>query len=215
MSALDPDEARVRAGWDESRFALGICADDAALADLVARHREPHRAYHDLTHIAACLRELEGLRALSARPGEVATALLFHDAVYVPLASDNEARSAELAGEVLARGGADPAAIERVRAAILATRSHDAPADPDAALVCDIDLSILATAGATFDAYELAVRKEHAMIPDEPFARGRSAFVRGMLARPRLFHTPELHARWDTLARANLTRSLARWRPVV
>lgn len=217
MNGVDADLVRVRAAWDESRFALGIGPDDAAFADLCARHREAHRHYHDLTHVSACLAELEGLRALASRPAEVVTALLFHDAIYVPLASDNESRSAELCAEVLSRAGADPAAIERVRAAILATRAHDAMAegDGDVALVCDVDLSILAAPRETFDAYELGVRREHAMIPDEAFARGRSAFVRGLAQRPRLFGTPALHARWDQPARANLERSLVRWRPVV
>ena len=152
------------------------------------------------------------MRALATRPAEVATALLFHDAIYVPLAPDNEARSAALAGECLERAGADPTATGRVRAAIEATRSHEAPDGGDAALVLDIDMSILAAPAATFEAYEDGVRDEHATIDDASFARGRSAFVRDLLARDRLFHLDTLHERWDAAARANLERSARRWR---
>jgi predicted metal-dependent HD superfamily phosphohydrolase len=205
-------ERRVRAAWDEARAGLGLGSDDAALDDLIARYREPHRRYHDLRHIAACLEELDRVRALATRPAEVATALLFHDAIYVPLARDNEARSAALAGECLARAGADPAATSRIRAAIEATRSHEAPEGGDAALVLDIDMSILAAPSATFDAYEDGVRREHATIDDASFARGRSAFVLALLERKRLFHVEALHRRWDAAARANLERSLRRWR---
>lgn len=213
MSAPDPAEDRVRAAWDTSRLGLGIGPDPAALNALVAAYREPHRRYHDLSHVAACLVELEAVASLAARPAEVMTALLFHDVVYVPLAGDNEARSAQLAAEALERGGAAPEAVLRVRAAILGTRTHEAPADADAALVCDVDLSILAAPPTVFDAYERGVREEHAMIPDEAFARGRSAFVRSLSSRPRLFHTPVLAERWEAAARANLRRSLLRARP--
>lgn len=207
----DLAETRVRAAWDEMRLGLGLGRDDAALEDLIARHREPHRRYHDLRHVAACLEELDAVRALAARPAEVTAALLFHDAVYVPLARDNEARSAALAGERLGRAGADEAATSRIRAAIEATRSHEAPDGGDAALVLDIDMSILAAPAATFDAYEEGVRGEHAMLDDASFARGRAAFVRGLLARERLFHLEPLHERWDAAARANLERSARRW----
>src|SRR5262245_39295281 len=208
----DLAETRVRAAWDEARTGLGLGRDDAALEHLIARYREPHRRYHDLRHIAACLEELDRVRALAARPAEVAMALLFHDAIYAPLARDNEARSAALAGECLERAGANPAATARIRAAIEATRSHEAPDGGDAALVLDVYMSILAAPAATFDAYEDGVRGEHAMIDDASFARGRSAFVRGLLERERLFHVAALHERWNAAARANLERSARRWR---
>lgn len=201
----------MRAGWDESRAGLGIGVDEAACVDLVARYLEPGRHYHDLAHVAACLAELEPLRALANRLPEVTTALLFHDVIYVAMRPDNEAKSAELAAQVLGRAGADPAAVQRIRVAIEATRTHDAPDDDDVALVLDVDMSILAAPAETFDAYEDGVRAEHAVIDDATFAGGRSAFVRGLLARPRVFHVPELHTRWDARARANLERSLRRW----
>jgi predicted metal-dependent HD superfamily phosphohydrolase len=206
---VSDDQARVRAAWDESRFGLGLGKDDAALDDLVARYREPWRHYHDLSHVAACLVVLEPWRSLSTRSAEVISALLFHDVVYVPMAKSNEAESAVLARRVL--DGADPDATARIARAIEATRTHDAPADPDAALVLDVDMSILAAAPDVFDRYEAAVRAEHAAIDDASFARGRSAFVAACLAREVLFHVPALHAAWDGAARANLRRSLARW----
>lgn len=211
MSDDAADVARVRAGWDEARFGLGLGPDESAFAELVARYREPHRRYHDLAHVAACLRALEGGRALAERPAEVMAALLFHDAVYVPLARDNEARSAALATDVLGRAGLGSDALARVGASILATATHDAPAGGDAALVVDVDMSILAAPPEAFDAYEDAVRAEHAAVDAAAFAAGRAAFVARLLARPRLFFLPELAARWEAPARANLMRSLARW----
>ena len=208
-------EQLVRDAWLESRYGLGIGPDDAALDALVARYREPHRRYHDLSHLTACLRVLDGARSLTTRPAEVLAALLFHDAVYVPLAKDNEAKSAELAAEVLARAGAPDEVIARIARMILATRAHAAADDADTALMLDVDLSILAAEEVAFDAYERGVREEHEAIDDARFAAGRAAFVRDLLARPRLFATDAMHERLDAAARANLKRSLARWERVL
>lgn len=197
--------------WDESRLGLGIGADEAGYADLCDHYMEPYRRYHDLGHIDACLMSFDGLRHLAERPSEVATALFFHDVIYRPLANDNEAQSAAFMRARLSAAGADPDATGRIEAAILCTQHHDRPPSSDAALVLDIDMSILAERPEVFDAYEDAVRAEYAAIDDTSFAAGRSAFVRGTLERPVIFHTPELATRWDQAARANLRRALDRW----
>ncbi len=201
----------MREAWEESRLGLGIGADEAGFAEVSARYDEGHRRYHDRTHVEACLRIFDGLRHLSERPSEVATALIFHDVVYQPLANDNEAESATLMRTMLERAGTDQSAIERIEGAIVATASHDHPPSADAALVLDIDMSILAEPPDVFDAYESAVRAEYAMIDDATFAAGRSAFLRRTVEAPVIFHTAELAARWDASARANLKRALARW----
>lgn len=199
----------MKTWWDESRMGLGLGADDAGFGRLCAQYAEPQRRYHDLRHIEACLSVFDGLRHLAERPSEVATALLFHDVIYQPLASDNEARSAAQMRAMLADAHLD--ALDRIEAAILCTQHHDRPPSPDAALVLDIDMSILAEPPDVFDAYEDAVRAEYAVIDDASFASGRSAFLRATLEGAAIFHTPELAARWDEAARANLRRALDRW----
>lgn len=201
--------------WNAARTGLGLGPDDATLADLTARYREPHRRYHGLSHLEACLMIFEEVRALATPPvvaSEVVMALFFHDAIYVPFARDNEAESATLATEVLARAGLDQEASARIEEAILATRHAEENLSATAALVVDVDLSILATPAPVFDAYEDAVRAEYAALDDARFAEGRAAFVRSMLARAWLYSTPGLRERWEADARANLRRSLTRWR---
>jgi hypothetical protein len=59
-----------------------------------ARYAEPHRRYHTWAHVLACF-DARDCITRAALP-EVDLALLFHDAIYDPLAKDNEARSAGL-----------------------------------------------------------------------------------------------------------------------
>ena len=177
--------------------------------ELVALYSEPHRHYHDLTHLDACLIAFDEHRELAARPGEVLAALLFHDAIYDPTRSDNESRSAELARTVLE--GASTESLDRIAHAIEATRTHDAAGDPDVALVLDVDLSILGAEPETYDAFERAIRREYAHVPDALFASGRRAVLEGFARRDRIYVTRDFHDALDARARANLARAIAHW----
>src|SRR5258706_16295203 len=73
--------------------------DVRALERAHSAYQSPGRHYHTWEHVLACV---EHLRSMSCEsPRTVFLALLFHDAVYVAGASDNEEQSARLAREVL------------------------------------------------------------------------------------------------------------------
>lgn len=194
--------------WTDAWTRLGLAGDDAWLARLLASHAEPGRHYHTLQHLAECLALADDMAHLAGRPGEVAIALWFHDAVYVPQAKDNEARSAGWAREALRAAGADPGVIARVQGLVLATAHHDAPDDRDTGLVIDIDLAILAAAPARFAEYEHQVRAEYADVPAPVYQQKRRELLARILARPAIYTTPALHARFEAQARSNLQRSL-------
>jgi predicted metal-dependent HD superfamily phosphohydrolase len=175
---------------------------------LAERYGEPHRAYHDLAHIAEVLRWFDvvadevGWHA----PRDVYDAILFHDVIYDPTRSDNEARSAELARE--------HGASERTAALILLTAKHgsisDTEADHDAAHFLDADTAILGASPSEFDAYDAAIAVEYKHVPPDAYRAGRRAFLEKMHARPRLFLTDFFHARLDAPARSNLARAISR-----
>jgi predicted metal-dependent HD superfamily phosphohydrolase len=183
-----------------------------ALRDLTRRYAEPHRAYHTAEHIAEVLRwfdwaaERTGWRDLV----DVYLAIVFHDAIYDPLAADNEARSAALARDAVA-------ASERTQMLIRLTARHaklapaDLEGDDDAAQFLDCDLAILAAPSERFDAYDAAIAREYRAVPLDEFRRGRGAFLRTLLERPRLFLSELFHAELDRFARDNLRRVLARY----
>jgi len=181
---------------------------DAVHDDLVARHAESHRAYHTLAHVAFCLDEFERVRSLAAKPNEAEMALWFHDAVYEPTASDNEARSATLARQACMAMKLPHAFSKRVYHLVIATQHAGVPSDPDAQLVADIDLAVLGQPPADYDAYERRVRREYSDVSDVDFWTGRAAILRKLLSRPRVYATDPFHARYEEAARANLARSI-------
>ena len=138
----------------------------------------------------------------------VGLALWFHDAIYMPGAADNEARSARVAQEALTALGMAKPEVCRVMSLIEATAHREPPASVDAELICDIDLSILGRAWPVYERYAAAIRSEYAMPPDE-FALQRAKFLRSMLDRGRIFHTDHFRNRFEQTARENMQRELA------
>lgn len=182
-------------------------------AELTALYRADDRHYHGMAHIEALLRLLGEYRDAFSDPEAVEAAIWFHDAVYDSRAKDNEAQSAALAREKLA-GRTDTERIGRIAAMIEATATHTvpdldaAPARRDAALLLDMDLSILGARPDLFDAYEAAVRREYAWVEEPLWVAGRGAVLKSFLDREHIFHTDVFRDRFETQARENLARSI-------
>ena len=118
---------------------------------VLAAYEEPHRHYHGVEHLRDCLSQLDAAPATRADRDLAETALWFHDAVYDPRASDNEARSAEWAERALSDAGAPEPRAREVGRLIRLTDHARPPGDPAGALVCDVDLSVLGRPTAEFD----------------------------------------------------------------
>lgn len=175
---------------------------------LMAAYSEPGRAYHNAAHIRDCLAELDLNRGLAQYPDEVEAALWFHDAVYVPGATDNEVRSAELARRRLSEAAVPPEVTDRIAALVLATR-HDAPTGvPDQQLICDIDLSILGREPEIFDQYERRIRREYSWVPKPLYRRERFSLLSEFLGRQSIYQTDRFRRNYEASARANLKRLL-------
>jgi predicted metal-dependent HD superfamily phosphohydrolase len=190
-----------------------------ALAELLVTHYgEPHRAYHNATHIAELLEWFDRIADNGdwQRPRDIYDAILFHDVIYDPRASDNEAKSAALARthgasdfactliELTARHG-------KLTHHDLVGRNTGLASPRDAQYFLDADLAILGAPPARFDAYDAAIRTEYAHVPDDAFRAGRGAFLRNLHAKPRLYFSQLFHDNLDHLARANLERAIARY----
>lgn len=162
------------------------------------RYAEPHRRYHTVRHLRAVLAALHRWLGPTL-PEPLYEAALWHDAVYDPRASDNEAQSAVLTDN------------PRAKLLILSTQRHEpVDSEPDALALLDADLWILGAPPRTYDRYAQLIREEYAFVAEDDFRRGRAAVVERFLARPRLYFrdAPEREAQ----ARANLSRELSHQR---
>lgn len=168
------------------------------LLELTRRYTEPHRSYHGLPHVAWML---EAGRELGLDEDQQ-LAIWFHDAVYDVPGPDNEERSAALAVERLSAAGLAPERIARVERIVLDTRDHRPSLDASKPVI-DLDLASLALPRPAFEANGERIRAEWSHVPEREFAAGRLAFMRGFLARERLFWT-DWGAPLEARARENL-----------
>jgi predicted metal-dependent HD superfamily phosphohydrolase len=178
---------------------------------LLARYAEPHRRYHDLLHLAEVLQALRALSSPAPLPAPVVCAAYWHDAVYEPVRPDNEQRSAELAARVLPGLGVSAPDVEEVVRLVLLTATHSpAAGDASGALLSDADLAVLASPPERYRAYTDGVRSEYDHLDDDAFRHGRTAVLRELAERPRLFTTEPGWRRWEVAARRNLRDELTR-----
>jgi predicted metal-dependent HD superfamily phosphohydrolase len=166
------------------------------------------RHYHTRAHLEACLRAFDAVRSLAKHAGEVEMALWFHDAIYRTWRSDNEQRSADWAARVLRGGGCPEAVIARIESAILATLHGDEPVQGDAALVVDVDLSILGQSAVVYEQFERDVRREYWWVPRKRYVAARVGVLQGFLDRPRIYHFEPFVKRYEVRARENLAGAI-------
>ena len=176
--------------------------------DLLRAYQEPHRRYHGVDHLRDCLEQLDAAPATGEARDLAETALWFHDAVYVPGAADNEARSAEWAARALLEAGAPETRAHQVARLVRFTDHAQSSDDPVATLVCDVDLSILGRPPEEFAEYEGRIRAEYQRVPEPIYRMGRASILAGLLAREPLYGSDHFRALYEAAARKNLTRSL-------
>lgn len=191
------------------------------LAAIEAAYAAPPRAYHNYGHVQEVQRHYAAVATGPgwAQPREVRLAVLYHDAIYEAGRHDNEARSAELAVEHIARWLPDAGLdAHRVAELIDLTARHgqfapedfgDDPVSRDAKHFLDCDMAILGAEPATFDAYDRGIAAEYRdHVPGWLFKLNRRRFLKSLLARERIFLSEWFHARYDAPARDNLRRAV-------
>ena len=177
-------------------------------AAVMAAWSEPHRRYHDLSHLAAVLGLVDALAAAADDADAVRLAAWYHDAVYDPRSTENEARSAGRARAGL-RGLVSDERLAEVERLVLLTADHDPdPDDANGAVLCDADLAVLASPPEAYAGYASAVRAEYGHLSDAEFTAGRIAVLERLLALPALYRLPDDDERWTATARANLGAEL-------
>ena len=171
-------------------------------------YSEPIRHYHTLKHIDVLLTRQEEF--FPDAGDTVKLAIWFHDIFYIPGYTDNERVSADIFHALMK----DTVSMwyglsAKVQSMILATKNH-VPCFEGEEIIIDLDLSGLADKSENYDFTTSLVRAEFGKYTDEEWAMGRRAFLQGMLAKERIYHTELFRSGdWEERARANLERELA------
>ena len=198
--------------WLQFAGTLGIRlkAAEAIWLDLAEAYGEDGRIYHTLIHIQHAWGIANQLQSVATDFTAVQLAIWFHDVVYDPRRSDNEAQSAAYTRRVLQPLGVAEDLLDTVADLILATKNHEtAVPDPNKFVVIDADLAVLSAPPQQYDAYARAIRREYSFVPDEAYRAGRTAVLRRFLARSPFYFTEWMRERGDTAAQQNLSRELA------
>jgi len=155
---------------------------------LVAKYAEPHRRYHNITHISQCLYTLDmvyttGLIHKFDDYVHARLAIWFHDAIYRMDGNDsNELESYWYAVDCI---GVKYVNENLLRDTILATnhKTDLKSIQRIPRLVADIDISILGSPKPLYRAYSSAIRAEYEHIPDDVYISKRLEFLRRTLIR--------------------------------
>jgi predicted metal-dependent HD superfamily phosphohydrolase len=160
----------------------------SSLLSVVQPHYdEPHRAYHNLTHIYGVYNELLACRDEIKNWDAVYYAVWFHDVIYDPMRHDNELQSALFAEQYLLNIGFSNENIKLVKKHILATQGHHVSDNHDTNLLTDADLAILGSTPTLYRQYAAQIRAEYNFVPPDDYRKGRTQVLQHFLSMPRLF----------------------------
>lgn len=201
------DVERFAAVWDRCVASPPSPPATEVYAQLAARLGASDRRFHNLQHIAECLKHLDRVAALVRDRDAVELAIWFHDAEYTPGDGSNERRSAELFMSLSA--GADPVLRRRVTGLILATRHRTPARTLDRRFIEDIDLIGFGAPWEQFMRNGDLLRDEFASQPDEKYYKGQVAFLTMLERRPMFFLTDFFRSRYEAKAKENIRRLLA------
>jgi predicted metal-dependent HD superfamily phosphohydrolase len=179
-----------------------------------ARYREPHRSHHTERHLDEMLSLFDELRGRFKHPVAVLAAIYWHDAVYDPARSDNEAASAALLVRDLT-GSTGRLTVARAASLVMATREHAVPDGmspglaADCALFLDTDMWVLGSPPERYAEYETGIEREYQpLFGRDAYRFGRIEFLTSTLKRGHLFLTPYFATRHTRQARENMARAI-------
>lgn len=184
------------------------CRDSGAreIDILTQQYTESHRKYHTLDHIAFMFMKARehGIQLNSAQ----LRAIWWHDAVYIPGDSMNEAYSAYLAKRYHAMRD-DWDLIEQI---IVDTKTHQTTIE-ESAVVCDLDMLILAQNRDVYQQYTNQIRAEYAQFDDDTYFNSRIKFLISLMERD-IYHS-KTFKKYEQVAKINVNNELLRLREYI
>ncbi|PIF44766.1 putative metal-dependent HD superfamily phosphohydrolase [Chryseobacterium sp. 52] len=176
--------------------------------EIEAKYSEKGRHYHDLLHLENMFQELETVKSSIKDFKAVSFSVFYHDIIYDALSKSNEENSALCAGARLEKSGLTQDLISKIKAQILATKSHEKSNDKDTDYLLDADLSILGKDLDVYLDYTRKIRKEYSIYPDLLYKPGRKKVLRHFLELENIFKTKDFRDKYEEQAKKNITAEL-------
>lgn len=178
---------------------------------LITHYQESHRHYHNLTHLSECFVWFDDIKNQLHRPDLVATALFYHDVIYIPKSHTNEQDSSDMMKRQL-QGILSKQDISVIDEFILVTKHHINPLTNeyrhDLDYLLDIDLAILGSCPDRFDEYNNQIRKEYSWVNSLIYSFKRKSVLKGFYDKDRIYLTDYFYDKLENQARDNLKRYL-------
>jgi predicted metal-dependent HD superfamily phosphohydrolase len=176
--------------------------------EIVSNYSNKKRHYHNLLHLENLVQQLSAYREIISDWDVILFSVFYHDVIYNTLKQDNEEKSALFAEEKLKIINAGNEQVEKCKATILATKSHELNKDNDINLFTDADLSILGANWNDYNIYAKQIRQEYSIYPDLIYNPGRKKVLHHFLHMKNIFKTAEFSERLEKQARLNLEKEL-------
>lgn len=172
-------ERVIREQWEEIvmphvKDELREQAEDT-IDKVIDLYSQENREYHNLGHILYCLQQLEAYKDRDDFL-QLWLALLLHDIFYDTEYGKNEEDSGAFAQYVSENLELDIG--DDVDRLIVSTKKHDSKVE-DEALICSIDMSILAAEADAYDEYSQAIRSEYSWVPEAIYVAERIKILQG------------------------------------
>ncbi len=189
-------------------YKVSVDLKDKLWIEIEKKHGETHRAYHTLQHLESLYKELEEVKDSIDDWAVVLFSLFYHDIIYNPLKSNNEAKSAGLAANRLTEIGVLDTQVIKCVAIINATRTHDRSDNNDINLFTDADISILGASWEVYHAYSKHVRSEYSIYPDFMCNKGRKKVLQHFLGMDNVYKTTHFLDKYEVTCKVNLKKEL-------
>jgi predicted metal-dependent HD superfamily phosphohydrolase len=190
LNKYQMDQAIVQANWHNiyTKYTLG------------------NRHYHTLSHLQKMYEELAPLKSNIQDWDSLLISLFYHDVIYDSSSQDNELQSALYMEKELAHSQFLP--IEKCKAQILATKTHETSTNIDTNFLLDADLCILGSPWLEYKQYAHNVRQEYKQYPNKLYEEGRIKVLQHFIRKAQIYQTPHFRSKYDQRARKNLQQEI-------
>jgi predicted metal-dependent HD superfamily phosphohydrolase len=197
--------------WEFALDSLGIPKQSGRLvfAQTLSCYTQPWRHYHNLEHLSQLFVFLKKINLDAYNDPAIILGVLFHDAVYDPLAKNNEEESAKLCRKQLTSLNIPEEVISKAELLIAYSKNHLlANANNTEGAFLDADLGILAQPREEFMKYARMISAEYSSYPTQNYINGRSKFLFNMLKADNIFRTPPFASQLNEIARQNMQHEM-------